>query len=447
MKKYPTRRLSVKNIVVPLALFTLMGATFIISSRAATPTASIEPETGVLIGNSSQVADATASNGKAVRFGADSSPTPGGTITHGEQLAESMVGPWTLQGVAKGQEVLEKIPLPARGYWRFGESQEFLPTGNYVYNNDPSNHGGTLAADTMIDGYLVPAGTKVVQFRDFSEGAFYAYMADGTWLFRGIRVRGTGVDGSSLFNDNQATYTNYLHYSDIGGLGPQDSQDGGAFWKTIGGQNHRVLRNYVTYVGTAFQPNVSGVEYIENYIDKITFFFGEGGPDGLGGSTTYHLNGISSEGMSNVTPSRLRIVRNRIVMPSPDEAGRITSQTDCIALFQSNGGSYNDVLVEGNYLGGAGYTIYAGASPTPTAANAPKNVIFRNNKITTRWWTNGGSYGAIAAEPIWGTNGNVATGNVWADDYGNGGNGSTPTSARQYTDGNGPRKGQVIFGN
>lgn len=362
-------------------------------------------------------------------------PATGGqtAVTHGDQLTESMVGPWALQGVAKGQEQIQKLTLPARGYWRLDTPSEFVPAGNYVYNNNPTNHGGTLATDMTIDGFLVPAGTKVVQFRDFSDGDMLAQGVSGSFLFRGIRARGNAVGGSSFFNDYNATYTNYLHYSDLGGLGAQDNQDGGAFWKSLGGQNHRVLRNYVTYVATAFQPNTVGAEYIENYIDKLTFYHGEVG------AATLHLNGISSEGMSNVTPTRFKILRNHITMPSPDDAGRTTLQTDCIALFNSNGGSYNDVVVDGNYLGGSGYVIYAGGS-------AAKNIRFTNNKISTKWWTNGGNFGAVTAEPVWNSNGNIATGNVWADDYGTGGNGQTPTSGRQYPSGNGPRKGQVIFG-
>lgn len=63
------------------------------------------------------------------------------------------------------------------------------------------------------------------------------------------------------------------------------------------------------------------------------------------------------------------------------------------------------------------------------------------NKITTRWWTNGGNFGAITDIPAWGSNGNSQSNNTWADDYGTGGNGCTALADRQYPAGNGPRAG------
>lgn len=447
-QKLMTRSRQAGPALAVVAVSGMLGWYLVGSSDAASFVASQEAEGGVVAGNAGPGETAGASADASVRFGVSPGPSPPGAVTHGEQLTEALVGPWSLQGVAKGQEQLDVVAKPPRGYWRLDTPAEFVPAGTYVYNNNPGNHGGTLAADTMIDGYLVPAGTKVVQFRDLSAADFYAQGMGGTWLFRGVRMRvatGPGA-GASMFNDNNATYTNMVHYSDFGGLGPQDGQEMLVAWKMIGGKDHRVLRTYFSDVSTALQPNVAGVELTENYIDKIHFYYGEPGPCGTGGSCTFHLNGVSTEGMSNVTPTRFKFLRNHITIPSPDGAGRIAMQTDAIALFQTNGGSYNDVLLQDNYLGGSGYVIYAGANPNPTSANAPKNVRLIGNKITTRWWTNGGSFGPITAEAPWGTNGNLATGNVWADDYGTGGNGNTPSTARQYPAGNGPRKGQVIFG-
>jgi hypothetical protein len=427
------------------ATFAVLGASLLVFTSAAQPSYSIEAESSTnKIGNVTEITDADASGQKALQFQASPALPPGGTgpVTHGDQLAINNVGPWTLQGVTKGQEQLDTVAAPSRGYWRLDTPSEFVPNGAYIYNNNPANKGGTLAADTTIDGYIVPAGTKVVQFRDLSAADFYAGGATGTYLFRGIRSR-QKLSGAGYFNDSQAgAYSVFVHYADMGSTGPADNQATDVIMKFLGGKDHRVLRSYLTYAATGIQPNTPGVEIIENIIDKITFYYGEAGPCGSGGSCTYHLNGISSEGMSNITPTRFKILRNSITVPSPDEAGHITPQTDCIALFGSNGGSYNDVLVEGNYLGGSGYVLYA-AGERPGA----QNVRFINNKITTKWWTNGGNFGAVTAQATWGSNGNIASGNVWADDFGGNGNGSTPTSSRQYPNGDGPRKGQVIFGN
>lgn len=442
-------KFSLKQAGLVVGALVMVGSLLVIFIRAAGPLAAFEPEAGTLGPGATLLSITGASGSGAVTFNASSSttptpaPTPGtGAITHGDQLTLSHIGPWTLQGVTKGQEQLQTVAAPSRGYWRFDTPAEFVPTGTYIYNNSASNHGGTLAADTIIDGYLVPAGTQVVQYRDLSAADFYVSGSPGKFLFRGVRVR-QKLSGAGLFNDSTATgYSVYVHYSDIGSTGPADNQSSDVAMKFLGGSDHRVLRTYISYEATGIQPNAPGVEITENYIDKITFYYGEDGPCGTGGSCTYHLNGISSEGMSNVTPTRFKILRNHITVPSPDEGGHITPQTDCIALFGSNGGSYNDVLVENNYLGGSGYVVYA-AGERPGA----KNVRFIGNKFTTQWWTNGGNFGPVAAQATWGSDGNVASGNVWADDYGTGGNGNTATAARQYPSGNGPRKGQVIFGN
>lgn len=47
----------------------VLGIVFIVASRAATPTASSETETGTVAGNAAVVSDAAASGGKALRFG------------------------------------------------------------------------------------------------------------------------------------------------------------------------------------------------------------------------------------------------------------------------------------------------------------------------------------------------------------------------------------------
>jgi hypothetical protein len=85
--------------------------------------------------------------------------------------------------------------------------------------------------------------------------------------------------------------------------------------------------------------------------------------------------------------------------------------------------------------------LYAGS-----ADGQARNIHVTGNKITTKWWTNGGNFGAITDIPTWGSNGNYQTNNTWADDYGTGGNGATALANRQYPAGNGPRVGASFIG-
>lgn len=399
-----------------------------------------------------------------------------GAVAHGSDLTVNHVGPWTLQGVAKGSEALTSLTAPGRGYWRFDTPDEFALTSSYVYNNDPSNHGGVVPAGGLtIDGYAIPAGVRVVQFYDFPDGCdFYAQGTTLRVLFRGCRFRwSAGVGGAGVFNDNGAASGQQImiHYGDIGLRSKNPtSGEGIMLIKFLGGSNHRMLRNYYTLSSTFMQPNAPGCQIIENWVDDAIYSYGENGPSGTG--DFLHLNGCSTEGGL----SSLYVLRNRILMPSPDGStgagvtasgqigygtqpgqvgygagtapGRIVSQTDCVALFTSNGTQWlaTDVQVRDNLIGGAGYPIYAESS-----AHQQTNLKITGNKVSTKWWTNGGSQ---SGGPIsWGAGGPISNGvngcelsnNTWADDYGTGGDGTTATADRQYPLGNGPRAGTTAF--
>jgi hypothetical protein len=408
-----------------------------------------------------------------------------GAVAHGSLLTVDNVGPWTLQGVAKGSETLSTgLSAPVRGYWRFDTPDEFSLTTPYVYNNDPTNYGGIVPAGGMtIDGYTVPAGTYVVQFRVMPDNINFG--AQGTSLkvlFRGCRFRwSSGTDGVGLFNDygSIASQQIMVHYCDIGFASKNPiAGEGLMHIKLLGGLNHRILRNYMTNNATFVQPGTNGVSLIENWIDEAVYFFGEMGTSGSGGTSVLHMNGCSIEGGL----STLYIQRNRILFPSPDGAtgggaaaagqpgygtqpgqtgygsgtapGRIVGQTDCIALFTSNGTQWDtgtDVQIRDNLLGGAGFPLYAESS-----AHQQTNLKITGNKVTTKWWTDGGSggdgtgqHGAVS----WGVGGPIVNGvngcelsnNTWYDDYGTGGNGMTALANRQYPAGNGPRAGTAAF--
>lgn len=409
-------------------------------------------------------------------------------VTHGDQLTLLDVGPWALQEIDRGTEALLAVSGPGRGFWRFDTPDEFSSTTAWPSNandsnpsilNDPDLHYGTVTGSPVtIDGYSIPVGTRIVQFVEFPDG--YDFYAQGTnlqVLFRGCRFRFTAtMSGAGLFNDNGANAGQriYMHYCDVGGASANlpDGATGLMHIKNLGGANHRYLRGYHSYSSTFFQPNVQGCQFIENYVTDYVFAYGEAGPSGSFDSSVYHNNGISCEGgLTSIT-----ILRNRIVCPSPDPAtgsgataageigygtqpgqtgygsgtapGRIIGQTDCIALFESNGSpnqgtAPGSILVQDNLLGGSGYCLYAGEEDAGNGAGQNIHVI--GNKFTTRWWTNGGQFGAIAATPQWGSNGNYQADNTWADDYGTGGNGSTATASRQYPNGDGPRSGTSIF--
>lgn len=363
---------------------------------------------------------------------------PSSNITHGEQLAISDVGPWALQSVAKGTESLDTVAVPGRGYWLMDTPSEYAPTGTYVYNNNPSNKGGIVPAGGMtIDGYFVPAGTIVCQFRNLSGSDFSAQGQGGSYIFRGCRFRNNQIGQSSQFNDYTATYTNRLFYCDMGSTSAANADWQGSFWKSIGGTDHVMLRNYCSYQYVTFQPNVPNCHFIENYVEKLIYYYGEAGPPGDG---PLHMASLGCEGGG----SGFRVLRNKIIPASPDEGGNVFVNGSTMAFENTNGSPYNDCQINDNYLSGFNYVILDMGE-----VNGSTNITITGNKVTTKYFTNGGVSGVEQAGPTpvpWGSNGNVKSGNVWADDYGSGGTGTgTPLSSRQYPAGNGPRVGTTAF--
>jgi hypothetical protein len=342
--------------------------------------------------------------------------------------------------VARGSESLDTPSVPSRGYWKVDTPSEYAPTGAYVYNNSPANKGGIVPSGGMvIDGYAVPAGTVVAQFRDFSATDFSAQGQGGSYVFRGCRFRCDSVGQSSHFNDYTATYTNRLLYCDMGGVEPASlSTWQMSFWKTIGGQNHVMHRCYCSAQYVTFQMNANNTVCIENYITDLTWYYGETAPPGQGGEPL-HMSSVGAAG--GVTG--LRVLRNRITCPSPDPLGNVFTQGAPLTFGNDVATPWSDVWVKDNYLSGMGFVIRLfGEEP------GQNNLQVTGNKITTRYFTNGGASGVAQTGDfpvVWGSSGNVKSGNVWADDYGTGGNGSTPTNARQYPSGNGPRVGAEAF--
>ncbi len=364
-------------------------------------------------------------------------------VTHGEQLTVNDVGPWALQAVPKGSESLDTVTVPGRGYWLISEADEWRPNQAYVYNNNPANKGGIVPVGGLtIDGYTVPAGTNVAQFRDLSGSDFSAQGQGGNYLFRGCRFRNNAVGQSSQFNDFTATYTNRLHYCDMGSISALDVDYAGAFWKAIGGSGHVVHRTYFSYQYVTFQPNVPDCSFIENYVHRLIYYGGDpalGDPGFPGGGGAAHMACIGCEGGG----TGYRVLRNYIVPECPDDGGHVFNNGSVMAFENTNLLPYDDVWIKDNYLSGMNYVILDMGEVAGST-----NIEITGNKITTRYFTLGGATGTEQAGPVpvpWGSNGNVKSGNIWADDYGTGGDGNTPTSSRQYPTGNGPRVGTTAF--
>jgi hypothetical protein len=329
----------------------------------------------------------------------------------------------SLQSVSVNGDRVGSWPTDAHPW----DAGGWIPNAPYVYNDDPTNHGGYVPAGGMtIDGFLIPAGVWVAQFDNFGNQSM---IVDGnnngaSAAFPGIVFRGDswrGTDTAPGFGNIYANSNTHIWilYSDAGGLGAADNQDNEVpFSFSDGTTPGTFFRNYVSYTSSGIQANsASGSQIIENYIEKITLFYGQSGPPGQSGP--YHLNGITFNGGE----TNALVVRNKILLQSPDDAGHQIAQTDAISFFQDFGsfpgtGTNLDgsvgYEVENNYVGGGSYSIYTGQN-AGTASTTVQHMVVTGNQVTTQWWPTGGSNGPLAATPAWGSFGNSCSNNTWTD--------------------------------
>ena len=146
----------------------------------------------------------------------------------------------------------------------------------------------------------------------------------------------------------------------------------------------KILRTNIWNTSTAIQVESGLIR--DNYIHDLGYKNGD------------HVNGTTSNGGTG-----LLTIDHNTVFNSYD-------QTDAISLFQDFGNQANRTI-SNNLLAGGGYTIYAGANPgkLPTS-----NITITNNRISRKYFPNGGSFGPITAYNANGT-GNSFTGNIWDD--------------------------------
>ncbi len=469
MKKFTGKRLQSPRTkrIIGVALFAaccgVVGAILLLRS-SANPSVSnaFEPEDGALSNGVTAITDATASGGKGIAFPVPATTCPAGqvgtppncvtppassTIQHGADLALSDVGPWALQGVAKGQEKLQDLTTDERVSLASGWGRpSWVPNKNYVYNNDPTNHGGIVPPGGMtIDGYFVPAGTWVAQFYNFKSGVVVEGNVNGqfgSWpgiLFRGNRMRGLW-SAPGWMNENSVSNGGivWITYSDAGGISTMRPSITESIFESQGRGSDKMylIRNYLSIATTLAFLRGSGDAAIENYGETVIPYYND---------TTYHMNGIANGGAETAT----LWLRNHLdFSPQPSDSPYFMPQNDVIQMAADNGaypgtGTNLDgsvgYQIRDNYLAGAAHTLQLGVDKNNSQSQV-RNVVVTGNKFSTRWFSDSGSSGISYKNPLWGSYGNTWSNNLWADDYGSG----SGLSGRQYPSGNGPRAGKAI---
>ena len=72
--------------------------------------------------------------------------------------------------------------------------------------------------------------------------------------------------------------------------------------------------------------------------------------------------------------------------------------------------AFTNCTITGNLLAGGDYPLYLGGS-------ASTGILVENNVVSTVYFPTGGYYGPVytSSPPVWGSSGNVWSGNTWLD--------------------------------
>ena len=250
----------------------------------------------------------------------------------------------------------------------------------------------------------VPAGTTLLRVpQDVTSGPGWVWDSRG-WLqaSSGAVVKNLSVSGSVIVGGSNITVTNVkvLVDGETWGIGLQHATNAVISNNQIGiqGGTPRLMVGikdiYGDSTGTQFLRNnvtnsSTGVQIYEgliadNYIHDMGYQSGD------------HINGTTSNGSTTMMTIQHNTILNQI------------SQTDAISLFQDFGVEANRLITD-NLVAGGGYTIYGGDNER---FGKTSNIKITNNRFSTLYYPNGGSYGPIAAFDSSGS-GNLLSGNYW----------------------------------
>ena len=256
-----------------------------------------------------------------------------------------------------------------------------------------------LTAPETFDGVTYPAGTWVIEGVSFSGGYVTITSLPASvphMLFRGCKFRRTGTQAlqvsSTCSTDVTASYCEF---------GSTSATQRLQFCVRFLGSGHQTLhRSWCQWWDNAL--NGSGnVDIIENIVTDAVFYAGA------------HIDAwLCNTPASSKGP--VRILRNRLEVNF--------SQTGCVANYQDSAGLYDRWEVRDNIVAGGGFGFYCGiTSDQGSSAVMPKSCAYTGNKVSTKFYPNGGYYGVKTSDThptlgsMWGQNGNVWAGNTWAD--------------------------------
>jgi len=255
----------------------------------------------------------------------------------------------------------------------------------------PASCGYPAAATTGV-----PAGTTLVSVpAQVSSGPGWKYVAatgEVTVTGNGAVLSGLNIpctveiDASNVTVKNSQVVTGgTIANSVIKGTNATSGRVNVAIDDVYGDSTGMTITgNNISAFRTAMQVSAGLVQ--GNYIHDPGYIAGD------------HTNGIVTGGGTTAMTIKDNTVFNTL------------GQTDAITLDASAGGvPVANKTVQGNFLAGGGYSVYAGDGPS---GNPTSHIVITGNRIGQQYYAKGGQFGAGAYYDPAGT-GNTWTANTW----------------------------------
>jgi hypothetical protein len=358
---------SKSNLVTFAIIFAAIGGYLIYSSFAAGLSSSIEPENGTITSPASMVTDASASGGKAVKFGGS---VPAACNNGGAFLWSNLeTCGW---------------PGPANTGYPVGQTFTNTSTRTISANNTVIN-GERITGNLTITGQNVTIKNSLILYSGSGGGGSGAIkiLAGGSATIDHVEINGQTAVHTCIWHEGASLTVKAVNCHNV--------EDGIFSWESDNGVD-----------------NGNG----DNFTIEDSYIHDLGGNESNG-----HLDGYQTEGAKN------GVIRHNTFGISADASG-------AISIWDSLKSS-NNILVENNLISGGGFSIYAeDYSPSEATNSSPNNpvggytvtnIVYTNNKFSTIHSSCVGSFGVWFFRSAWtyqggptgnwGANGNTRTGN------------------------------------
>lgn len=270
-------------------------------------------------------------------------PKPARRIAHGFEISADAVGP------------------AAAGY---GTLRRF--EGGVIKDGKAYPFATEIAQSATYDGFKVEGPHLLIEGVQFSKALDIE--TSRPVVLRGVSVRAAQQSPWAALVRPQAGPFYFL-WSDAGAAttegAPHDRAHAMNGALQIRNGKSAVYRSHVSKTSDGIDISGADAVIAESLIDELTAWDGD------------HSDAIQLA----ETARDVRIVHNRIVNANP--------QTSCLYLLG------RDVLVEGNYLSGGGWTVYGGSNGNGHKTPSAIGITFVQNIFGQDHFPKGGHFGAI----------------------------------------------------